>query len=34
MRHNSLSLRKKTSVPQKNSDKLIAKLVSYIIHAR
>ena len=31
IRRNNLSLRRKTSVAQKDSEKLIAKLVSYVI---
>ena len=34
MRRNGLSLRRKTSVSQKDLSKLIDKLVSYIINAR
>ena len=34
MRHNNLSLRRKTSVAQKDPEKLIAKLVSYVIQIR
>ena len=34
LRHNNLSLRRKTSVVPKDPDKLIAKLLSYIIHVR
>ena len=34
LRRNNLSLRRKTSVVQKDPDKLIPKLVSYIIHVR
>ena len=34
IRRNNLSLRRKTSVAQKDSEKLIAKLVSYVIQIR
>ena len=34
MRRNNLSLRRKTSVAQEDPEKLIGKLVSYVIHVR
>ena len=34
MRRNHLSLRRKTSVAQKDPDRLIAKIVSYVLHVR
>ena len=34
MRRNNLSLRRKSSVAQKDPEKLIAKLVSYVIQTR
>ena len=34
MRRNNLSLRRKTSVAQQDPEKLIGKLVSYVIHVR
>ena len=34
MKQHNLSLRRKTSVAQKDPDLLIAKIVSYILHVR
>ena len=34
MRRNHLSLRRKTSVAQKDPDRLVAKIVSYVLHVR
>ena len=34
MRRNHLSLRRKTSVAQEDPDRLIAKIVSYVLHVR
>ena len=34
MRCNHLSLRRKTSVAQKDPDRLVAKIVSYVLHVR
>ena len=34
MRRNHLSLRRKTSVAQKDPDRLVAKIVSYVLRVR